>query len=326
MIPENRKISDELLAKYLTGEATDAEQALVQSWVGENEENNKQFYHFKTLWEESRHLANTQAVDIDAAWSRFKERTQQPAAKVIALPRYNWLKVAAVLLLLAGGGWLATVMFYSPENNEVTVKQKVQQPVNVRLPEVNNPQVATAVNNTSELQPEIKTVATTMDTKTLNAGKIAMAKPKTKFMNVAYKSPLDKYNHTHDFVCNATTGALEICIIQSVKCADGDLMSTSTCSVLEPDVSGQLKYKAFDKITRNCKTNVQEIRIRQITTGETVVLNENSKPATALEFFNYISGEKKGDILAGLFTTSCDNQTNDCDLTFNNNYGSLILQ
>ncbi len=324
MKPENRKIPDELLAKYLAGEATDAEQAMVQGWMGENEEHNKQFYHYKTLWEESRHMYPTPVADTDAAWARFKARTEQPANKSIALPRYNWLKAAAILLLLVGGGWLAKVMIQAPEAEVLASKPKVRQPVNVRMPDKHEAPAAEPVSSVAYEQPqEIKATA---EIKNPVAAKAAMPRPKAKFMNVAYKSPLDKYNHTNDFVCNATTGALEICIIQSVKCPDGDMMSTSTCSVLEPDVSGQLKYKAFDRITHNCRSSVQEIRIRQVATGETVVLNENSKPATAQEFFNYIAGEKKGDILAGFFSTSCDNQSSDCGLTFNNNYGSLILQ
>ena len=119
----------------------------------------------------------------------------------------------------------------------------------------------------------------------------------------------------------------EICIIQSVKCKKNDQpTAVSTCSVLEPDQSGQLRYKAFDKIAKHCKATIEEITITKITTGETIVLNDHSTPTTAQNFFNHITGKKKGDVFAGMFHCDGNERIDDCGLTFNSSFGNLSLQ
>jgi hypothetical protein len=151
--------------------------------------------------------------------------------------------------------------------------------------------------------------------------KVAL-KPK-KFLKSNYQVTFNSYKRTKDFICNATPCPLEICIIQNIKCSDGGYTTESTCSMLEPDESGQLRYKAMDRITRNCEATIQEIRIRQVNTGETIVLNDDSK-TTAQDFFKYITGQKKGDILAGMFHTNCNNEADDCGLSIDN-HGQLIM-
>jgi len=96
--------------------------------------------------------------------------------------------------------------------------------------------------------------------------------------------------------------------------------------VLEPDQSGKLHYTALNKISRHCKATIDEITITMISTGETIVLNDHSTPSTAQNFFNHITGKKKGEVYAGVFHSDCNNETDNCGLTFDSNYGNLILQ
>ncbi len=327
MIPGNNHITEDMLVKYLLGEASGEEQEQVQRWIGENEENRKEYYRFKTLWEESRYVAAGITVNEDAAWERFMARARERERKTIPLPgRYNWLKVAAVLLIIAGGGWLTYDKYFTEnEPNVVITEQTATPPVNLRLPEkIPINEVTTTEKEADVSEPAAKTVNVTSTEKQSTAIATNASNGK-KFLTVAYE-PMMNSRRTKEYICNATPCPLEICIIQKVKCSDGEPRAISTCSVLEPDRSGQLHYKAFDQITKNCDTDVEEIRIKRVSTGETIVLNAHSKPATAQDFFSYITGDKKGDILAGMFHRDCNNHSDDCGLVFNNDYGSIILQ
>lgn len=331
MKPSNGRITEELLVKYLLGEASGAEQTQVQEWIGESDANRKEYYHFKTIWEESKYVASSSTVNEDAAWERFRERTREQEGRKIPLPgKYRWLKVAAVLLIVAGSGW--SIYYNSIDANEANpaIAQQVSTPpVNMLLPEA-TPAPTAAPENAEQLADNTTTAAAP-DAKSKNIpaanlkSNIPSAGNGKKFLNVAYEPTMNN-RRTKEYICNATPCPLEICIIQKVKCHDGEWEPVSTCSILEPDRSGQLHYKAFDQITRNCNTDIEEIRIKRVSTGETIVLNAHSKPATAQDFFSYITGDKKGDIVAGMFHKDCNNHSDDCGLVFNNDYGSIILQ
>ncbi|MCD6013650.1 MAG: hypothetical protein K0Q79_3512 [Flavipsychrobacter sp.] len=328
----NNHITEELLVKYLLDEASEAEQAQVQNWIGQSEENRKEYYRFKTIWEESRFVAASSTVDENAAWDKFKMRTRQQPVKTVALPgRYAWVKVAAALIILIGGSLLAYNNYFNDDNStQITAANTNSNPVNVRLPHTDggagNNIVQTQTVEDDALQQETTPVVTNMPA---SEKPVAEAKPTpTRFMEVTYQPPLGKgtSHPSRKSICNATPCPLEICIIQKVKCpGDNEPAAISTCSVLEPDESGQLHYKSFEHITNNCNNDIEEIRIRRVSTGETIVLNAHSRPATAKDFFSYINGEKKGDILAGMFHKDCNNRADDCGLIFNNDYG-IIMQ
>jgi len=44
---------EEIIGKYLSGDATDAEKATVENWRNASEENSKSFFEFKTLWSQT---------------------------------------------------------------------------------------------------------------------------------------------------------------------------------------------------------------------------------------------------------------------------------
>ncbi|PQJ12045.1 iron dicitrate transport regulator FecR [Flavipsychrobacter stenotrophus] len=107
--PEN---TDDVLVKYLLGEATDTEQQEVEQWIADSAENKKHFDHFKLIWDESKHLASQSTVDENEAWDRFmaKVKTEekaeaiQPKGRAIPLGKTNWMRAAAALVLLIGCG------------------------------------------------------------------------------------------------------------------------------------------------------------------------------------------------------------------------------
>lgn len=112
MSKENLQIED-LLVKQMLGEATDAEVAEVEEWLKESEANRKHYAQLQRIWVDSKDLAVNSNVDENAAWNRFQQRIQteqRPMHKTIPLaPRKNnWLRIAAVLVVLLGAGWMVT--------------------------------------------------------------------------------------------------------------------------------------------------------------------------------------------------------------------------
>ncbi|HMG92797.1 MAG TPA: hypothetical protein VK589_22220, partial [Chryseolinea sp.] len=60
---------DELIGKYLAGEAVSEEIAFIESWVNENEGNRKYFDQFKTIFQKAVEVTDYQTYDTDAAWA-----------------------------------------------------------------------------------------------------------------------------------------------------------------------------------------------------------------------------------------------------------------
>lgn len=109
----NIHITDDLLVKYLLGEALQNEKESADEWIHISAENERYFNHFKTIWESSIALANTIPLDEKAAWQRFKtklannpiENSKQKGV-VINLFAKRFLAAAAVVILIAGAWWL----------------------------------------------------------------------------------------------------------------------------------------------------------------------------------------------------------------------------
>lgn len=108
--------NDDLLVKYLLDEANAAEQQEVKDWINTSAENRKYFEHFQLIWEQSKVFAAQSTVDENAAWQRFVARTEadeevpetvQPViSRSIPLFQRTWLRVAAMLLIFCGIGWV----------------------------------------------------------------------------------------------------------------------------------------------------------------------------------------------------------------------------
>jgi transmembrane sensor len=108
---QNIQVNDEVLVKYLLGEATDAEIAKVQEWIALSEANKKYFGNFSLIWNESKKLAANSTVDVEEAWGRFKARTQaaeQVAPRTIEFPvrKISWMRAAAMIVVLIGASLL----------------------------------------------------------------------------------------------------------------------------------------------------------------------------------------------------------------------------
>lgn len=314
-------VNEELLTRYLLGEATQAEQEDVLNWLDESSEHHEQYEQLQLIWSQSKSSPSAPAVDVEAAWMRFRSGIDAEVSvhEVSKTRSWRWLKVAAVLLLLAGGAAAYFLKDEEPaQQEEHAAIGKPAETIESVEPGAATDQTTATTFSAAEAQ-QVPLFTANILPKPAKARKIPPAAIRN---DLGYTAASPR----KEMICNSTACPIEICIVQTMKCSDGVTQPVSVCSVLEPDQSGHLHYKSFDKPTVDCNLAVEEIRIKRMTTGETIVLNGQSSPSTAQEFFDYITGERKGDILAGIFHSDCNNYCNDHSLCLDNTQGDLVIQ
>lgn len=108
-------MSDDILVKYMLGEANEAERSEVQAWLQASPGNRKYFDDYRLIWDESKKLEGKTTISTEAAWARFSEKIAQEeraggssvsAKKTIPLYGLSWMRAAAAIVLLVGTGWL----------------------------------------------------------------------------------------------------------------------------------------------------------------------------------------------------------------------------
>jgi transmembrane sensor len=128
----NIHMDDDLLVKYLAGEATPAEHQQVEDWVAASETNKKFFDDFKLIWDQSP--VTERDVNKDDAFVRLQNRIDSnvaPRREVVIkkLSRKQWIGIAASLILVCTVLWLTFNHVY--DNGSVSFvridsKDKVQ--------------------------------------------------------------------------------------------------------------------------------------------------------------------------------------------------------
>ena len=128
----NEQTIDDLLAKYLADETDTQESDKIGEWIIASEDNQKIFDHSKIVWDGAK---NQQKVDINAAWAKLnitkKKEVQHIDNKEIKpVIRLNWfnnfLKIAAILVVLFGLWFVAAKQFITPQNDVLTFKSGSQ--------------------------------------------------------------------------------------------------------------------------------------------------------------------------------------------------------
>ncbi|MEJ7587280.1 MAG: FecR domain-containing protein [Ferruginibacter sp.] len=111
-------MNDELLVKYLLGEAGAGEKKAVTDWINADAANSRYFLQMKKIWDSSKKLAAESDVDENGAWQRFQQRLAQKrkTGSVTNVNRFSWLKVAASVTGLIGLALFAW-MFLKDNNN-----------------------------------------------------------------------------------------------------------------------------------------------------------------------------------------------------------------
>ncbi|MES2704349.1 MAG: FecR domain-containing protein [Bacteroidota bacterium] len=141
MNTNHNNINDDLLASYLLGEATDTGRAEVETWLAASDDNRKYFEHFIAIWSESKGFSPPRAADEDAAWQRLVARTREDEGQLASTPAKGrtiplftrtWVRVAAMLILLAGVG---SVLYKPADTNTQRMVQSGATPITDTLPD-----------------------------------------------------------------------------------------------------------------------------------------------------------------------------------------------
>lgn len=96
-------MTDEVLFKYISGQATSDEKSEVRCWVEESEDRRKELIRLKNIWivagleNEPEHVNKEE--EIDRIWNLIREMNGNTKSKSL---RMTWLKYAAAILLLVG--------------------------------------------------------------------------------------------------------------------------------------------------------------------------------------------------------------------------------
>lgn len=229
--------------------------------------------------------------DKEAEWQLL---SQQLAPQKPSIPLRSWAYAAAILVLL-GAAALWFLLQGDKHSMEVVKAPKVEgRPAPVK-PEISG-------DNGPDKTP-----------------KLVATHPVTPTGNTIRK------NKTKEVIRNTTPCPIEICISQTMKCPNAQPAAISTYSTLQPSQSVELHYKDDGNIEKNCSVVVKAIEFKSIATGETILLNSSSA-VTAEEVFSYMTGQKKGDVLAGVFALDCNNKNRKHSLKLDNSYGNIILQ
>ncbi|MES2480096.1 MAG: FecR domain-containing protein [Bacteroidota bacterium] len=152
MIREQNNI-DELLVKYLLGEADAQEHLTLNKWREALPENEKYYQHFELIWQESKAINAPDNIDENEAWARLKQRIDRPAVPELNEPKrinLNWkglMRIAAVLVLMLGGAYF----IYNQQNNKMLV---VESELAVRIETLPDGSVVTLNKNASISYPK----------------------------------------------------------------------------------------------------------------------------------------------------------------------------
>ena len=97
---------DDLIGKYLAGEAAKDEVLFIESWIQKDEANRKHLDQCKLIFDKSYAAKSLQVFDTDAAWLKIKSKLQT-GTKVVPLhgrkgAQQFWLGIAASVIVVLG--------------------------------------------------------------------------------------------------------------------------------------------------------------------------------------------------------------------------------
>lgn len=102
---ENHFMKEELrisewIAAFLSGEISEPDRQALMDWVARKEENKTYFREMVTIWERAEDVSESEMFDAKDAWQKIE--SQVNSAKIVPLWQFNFLKIAASLLILLG--------------------------------------------------------------------------------------------------------------------------------------------------------------------------------------------------------------------------------
>lgn len=112
---------EEIIAKYLAGEANAHDRAILEEWKSQSASKLREFEQFSKLFEESSTLKNSIPVNTDKAWNRVKEAISREKKSTLISIKFNpyqsfFLRIAASLILIAGIAFTIFQLTSNPED------------------------------------------------------------------------------------------------------------------------------------------------------------------------------------------------------------------
>lgn len=97
--------TNELIAKFLAGEANDAEKQQLRQWIDTSPENKTEFERLKKLWENVKTEDSAKTYDVDKAWNKLQQRIYNaPVRSLVPKTEHNFgfyfSRIAATIILL----------------------------------------------------------------------------------------------------------------------------------------------------------------------------------------------------------------------------------
>lgn len=149
---------EDLLGKYLAQETDAHEDALIEKWLQENDENQKELDDYTFIWDKVELLKEQkiQPVDTDAAWLKVKAKMKpDPEAKVIEFKpaqkpkRFFSIGIAASILVVLTASVLA--YFFTNRQPEMLALSTTSNTLQQTLPDGS---IVFLNNNTTLSYPE----------------------------------------------------------------------------------------------------------------------------------------------------------------------------
>ncbi len=126
-------VNDELIIKFLAGEASPEEALALMEWL-EVEDNKRWFEEIRTVYQFTQPEDPALQINADKAWGNIKNRTTLEAPKRIWYFHRLVPTMAALLIVLLLGGM--AIYFFGAEQGETMIKLEAQRPVeSVLLPD-----------------------------------------------------------------------------------------------------------------------------------------------------------------------------------------------
>jgi transmembrane sensor len=131
---------DELIGKYLAGEAQADEIAFIESWANGNQDNQRYIRQFKTIFQHAAAAKDVQAFDTDAAWEKLRGSLKKSASGTVHIhPERNSLKlmwrIAASVIFVLGTGFFAYRTLLSGDETKPVVVVATTAVVRDTLPD-----------------------------------------------------------------------------------------------------------------------------------------------------------------------------------------------
>jgi transmembrane sensor len=199
-------VTDELIAKYLTGNASPEEAMMLHEWQ-EGNGNKDYFDQFQSAWLSARPDKGDRVIDQANAWKKVSQRLVPASQKSYFLSRATLLKIAAsvTIALIAGA-----ILLLSISKEESIIQQMTQNTVeNITLPDQSD--VTLSRNARIEYQKEFKGSAREL---TLQGEAFFKVTPNKEKPFIIHTENADIKVIGTSFNVNSNNGDLEVSVVE----------------------------------------------------------------------------------------------------------------